>query len=66
MFCEVEHLVMTSVQVNVGKFTDACSPGDEIVDVIQQRHCTFDPDWRRVLVSNHPVGGLYLHTMLSV
>ncbi len=36
MFCEVGHLVMTSVQVCVGKFDDACTPDDEGTDVIKQ------------------------------
>ncbi len=34
---------MTSLQVNVRKLADACTP-DEVRDVVQQRHCTFDPD----------------------
>ena len=35
MFCEVGHLVMTSMQVNVGKVIDGCSPDDKI-DVVTQ------------------------------
>ncbi len=44
MFCEMGHLVMTSLQVNVGNSTDICAADDEITYVVQQRHCTFDPD----------------------
>ncbi len=35
MFCEVGHLVMTSVQINVGKVIVTCSP-DEIKDAVTQ------------------------------
>ncbi len=44
MFCEMGHLVMTSVQVNVEKFTNKCSPDDEVMDVVLQTQSTFDPD----------------------
>ncbi len=45
MFCEMGHLVMTSLQVNVGNSTDnICAADDEITYVVQQRHCTFDPN----------------------
>ncbi len=43
MFCEVGHLVMTSLHVNVAKVLKKCSP-DEIPDVITQIQSTFDPD----------------------
>ncbi len=65
MFCEVGHLVMTSLQVTGPMVADACAP-DEIPDVVTQRQSTFDPDWRRPEVSNWPGAGSYLHAMLSV
>ena len=43
MFCEMGHLVMTSVQVNVGKLYDACTPVDEGMNVATQRQSTSDP-----------------------
>ncbi len=43
MFCEMGHLVMTSVQVNVEKLNDACTPVDE-GNVVTQRHSTLGPD----------------------
>ena len=43
MLCEVGHLVMTSLQVNVAKVLKKCSP-DKIPDVIIQIQSTFDPD----------------------
>ncbi len=44
MFCEMGHLVMTSLHVNVLKNADTCAPGREIIDVVTQRQCTFEPD----------------------
>ena len=66
MFCEMGHLVMTSVQVNVEKFTNKCSPDDEVMDVVTQTQSTFDPDWRRAVLSKLPDDESYLHAMLSV
>ncbi len=44
MFCEVGHLVMTSVQVNVRKLVNTCAPVDAVSAVATQRQATFDPD----------------------
>ncbi len=36
MFCEMGHLVTTSMQVNGGKVLDSCAPDGEIKDVVTQ------------------------------
>ncbi len=43
MFCEVEHLVMTSVQVNAGMLAYKCAPVNETKDAVSQRKYTFNP-----------------------